>query len=96
MAPVRKLLLGNGGDAHLIRAVNRCRHADNVLEADTPLAKRPSTVRNRFSWPVGKVAGVLCGHALDDRARGTIKSTAWHGRMTQPRLPGMDIAPGCQ
>ena len=56
-----------------------------VQEAGTPLAVPLSTMRSRFNWPVGKVAGVLCGHALDDRARGTIRSTAWYGQMTQPR-----------
>ena len=39
----------------MIRAVNRGRHADNVLDADTPLAGRPSTVRNRLDRPAGKV-----------------------------------------
>jgi hypothetical protein len=52
-----------------MRAVNRGRHADDVLDADTPLAGRPSTVRSRLDRPVGKVAGVLCGDALNDRAR---------------------------
>jgi hypothetical protein len=75
MAPVRKLLLGNGGDAHLIRAVKRGPHANDVLDADAPLAGRPSTVRNRHNRPAGKVADGLCGDALDDRARKTIRST---------------------
>ena len=40
----------------MIRAVKRGRHADDVLDAGTPLAGRPSTVRNRLDRPVGKVA----------------------------------------
>src|ERR1017187_5293702 len=40
----------------LFRSVKRGRHADDVLDADMPLAGRPSTVHNRRNRPVGKVA----------------------------------------
>ena len=39
-----------------MRAVNRGRHADDVLDAGTPLAGRPSKLRNRLDRPVGNVA----------------------------------------
>ena len=40
----------------MIRAVDRNMHADDVLDAGTPLAGRSSTVRDRLDRPVGKVA----------------------------------------
>ena len=40
----------------MIRAVDRNMHADDVLDAGTPLAGRPSTVPNRLDRPVGKMA----------------------------------------
>jgi hypothetical protein len=70
MAPGRELLLDSGGDALDTRR-DRGRHAYDVVDADTPPAVRPSTVRNRHDRPVGKVAGAWCGDALDDRAHKT-------------------------
>jgi hypothetical protein len=46
----------------LIRAVNRGRHADNVLEADTPLAKRPSTVATGVIGRFGRFPDPLQGN----------------------------------
>ena len=43
----------------MIRAVKRGRHADDVLDADMPLAGRPSTVRSRLDRPAGKVAAFM-------------------------------------
>ena len=40
----------------VMRAMDRSQHTDDMVDADTPLAGRPSTVPNRLDRPVGKMA----------------------------------------
>ena len=59
-----------------MRAVNRGRHADDVLDADTPLTGRPSSVRNRLDRRVWKVAAFYVAMPSTTVPCGTSRSTA--------------------
>lgn len=73
----------------MIRAMKRGRHVDDVLDAGTPLAGRPSTVRNRRYRPVGTWRALYVAMPSTTVPGGTIRSTAQYGQMTQPRLHGI-------